>query len=118
MLSKNAFDPIGFKNQLCCLTLAPAFNSAAIYLVLKHPTRVFRPEFCRLRFKHCTWIFIVADTYALVLQGAGGGVASKAGLNDSLMKVGEGLTMAGISWQVVTLAFFAFATADCVVQRY
>lgn len=118
LLSKNPFDVVGFQIQICCLTLAPAFNSAAIYLILKHLVRQFGREYSRIRPKFYTWIFISADFGALVLQGAGGGIASTADGNSSMMKVGDGLMLAGVSWQVATLVLFATAALDFAIRRY
>lgn len=118
LLSRNPFDVIGFQIQICCLTLAPAFNSAAIYLILKHLVRVFGREFSRLRPKYYTWIFISADLGALILQGAGGGIASTADDDQHMMNIGDGLMLAGVSWQVATLVIFAIAGADFTIRRY
>lgn len=118
LLSKNPFDIAGFQIQICCLTLAPAFNSAAIYLILKHLVRQFGREYSRIRPKFYTWIFISADLGALVLQGAGGGIASTADGNQTMMKVGDGLMLAGVSWQVATLVLFATAGLDFAIRRY
>lgn len=118
LMSKNPFDLIGFQIQICCLTLAPAFNSAAIYLILKHLVRTFGRDFSRLRPKYYTWIFISADIGALVLQGAGGGIASTADDDHDMMEVGDGLMLAGVSWQVATLVTFAAAALDFAARRY
>lgn len=118
LMSINPFDVAGFQIQICCLTLAPAFNSAAIYLILKHLVRQFGREYSRIRPKFYTWIFIAADLGALILQGAGGGIASTADGNNSMMKVGDGLMLAGVSWQVATLVLFSIAGFDYAIRRY
>jgi hypothetical protein len=68
LLHQNPFSRIGFQIQICCLILGPAFNSAAIYLVLKHIVLCFGPEFSRIKPKWYTWIFISCDLLSLVLQ--------------------------------------------------
>lgn len=118
LLHNNPFGQVGFEMQICCLTLAPAFNSAAIYLTLKHVALAFGPEWSRLRPKFYTWIFITFDLLALILQGAGGGIAATAGNNESLRNVGDDLMMTGISWQVATLLVFGVMVGDYIVRRW
>lgn len=106
LLHNNPFDVAGFNIQICCLTLAPAFLAAGIYLTLKHIVICFGEEHSYLKPKHYTWIFISCDFFALVLQGAGGGIAATSIDKPSLQKVGNDLMMAGISLQVITLFVF------------
>lgn len=73
IMNDNPFNMVGFQIQICCLTLAPAFNSAAIYLTSKHITLCFGPESSRVPPKWYTWAFITTDILALIFQGAGGG---------------------------------------------
>ncbi|QDS69162.1 hypothetical protein FKW77_010533 [Venturia effusa] len=116
IMNDNPFDISGFQIQICCLTLAPAFNSAAIYLTLKHITLCFGPEASRVPPKWYTWAFIMTDILALVFQGAGGGIAASAD-SDSLRDIGDALMMTGICLQVATLVVFGLLVVDYVVRR-
>ncbi|OAP54313.1 hypothetical protein AYL99_11414 [Fonsecaea erecta] len=118
ILHHNPFDSIGFEIQICCLILGPAFNSAAIYLVLKHITLVFGPEYSKIKPNWYTWIFITGDLISLVLQAIGGGMAATADDNQSQQDTGDDLMMAGIAWQVVTLFFFGGAASWYVFRRW
>lgn len=116
LLHHNPYDSVGFEIQICCLILAPAFNSAAIYLVFKHVAICFGAEWSRFRPKYYTWIFITFDILALILQGAGGGIAATA--NDpNMLNVGDDLMMTGISWQVATLLVFGTMVGDYAFRR-
>jgi hypothetical protein len=117
LLHSNPFNSTGFEIQICCLIIAPAFNSAAIYLTLKHLVKCFGRETSRLRPKYYTWVFIIADFLALCFQGAGGGIAATAGNNSSLRDIGDDLMLTGISWQVLTLLLFGIMTADYALRR-
>ncbi len=117
-LHNNPYDKIGFQIQICCLTLSPAFNSAAMYLMLKHIVRHFGREWSRLRPKHYTWGFITADFLALVLQAAGGGLAATAEGKMSQLELGDHLMMAGICWQVATLVIFGTMVMDFLLRRF
>ncbi|OAP64741.1 hypothetical protein AYL99_00713 [Fonsecaea erecta] len=117
LMHSNPFDSVGFEIQICCLTFAPAFNSAAIYLILKHLVLQLGREWSRIRPKYYTWGFITADFLALTLQAAGGGIAGSAGDDENFRDVGDRLMITGISWQVLTLLIFAVAVADYSIRR-
>ena len=118
ILHNNPYDTIGFQIQICCLTLSPAFNSAAIYLMLKHIVRHFGREWSRLRPKYYTWGFITADFLALVLQAAGGGLAATSDDNMSQLQTGDRLMQTGIAWQVATLLIFGAMVTDFLLRRF
>lgn len=118
MLHQNAFSTPGFQMQICCLILGPAFNSAAIYLTLKHIALTFGPEYSIVKPKWYTWIFITGDLISLVLQAIGGGMAATAGEDRKRQHLGTDIMVAGICWQVVTLFVFAAVTAHYILKRH
>lgn len=118
IMHNNPYNSTGFQIQISCLTFAPAFNSAALYLILKHLVIQLGREWSRIRPKYYTWGFIVADFLALTLQGAGGGIAGSAGNDESFRDVGDNLMITGISWQVLTLLMFGVTTADYMIRRF
>lgn len=105
MLHKNAYSSAGFETQICTLTMAPAFWSAAIYLTLKHEVNVLGPKFSPLKAQWYPYIFVTCDLISLSLQGAGGGLAATATTNQG-SAIGSNVMMAGIVWQVATLLVF------------
>lgn len=117
MMRNNPYNMTGFQVQICCLTLSPAFNSAAIYLILKHVVRCFGREWSRIRPKYYTWGFITADFLALVLQAVGGAMAATAGDDDGKRDIGDRLMISGISWQVLTLLIFGIMINDYSIRR-
>ncbi|KAI9732212.1 MAG: hypothetical protein M1834_004309 [Cirrosporium novae-zelandiae] len=106
LLNNNVFSDVGFEMQICCLTIAPAFMSAALYLTLKHLVIAFGEEYSFIKARLYTWIFISCDLLSLCLQGAGGGIAASAD-TQSASDIGTDIMLTGIIWQVITL--FAFA---------
>ncbi|KAJ4017687.1 hypothetical protein NW752_001596 [Fusarium irregulare] len=110
------FNVIPFQVQVCCLIIGPAFNSAAVYLMLKYIVALFGPEWSLLKPKLYTIIFIGADIVSLVLQAAGGGIAATSRPGDlDVLNLGNDIMMAGIAFQVVTLSVFVIlATTFCV----
>lgn len=117
MLHTNPFNSTAFKLQITLLIIAPAYLSAAIYLTLKHICLCFGERWSRIRPRFYTWIFIIADSVSLALQGAGGGIAASAGQNAKLRAKGDHLAMAGIVWQVFTLSAFGVLVIDFIVRR-
>ncbi|EYB24022.1 hypothetical protein FG05_03045 [Fusarium graminearum] len=110
------FNAIPFQAQVCCLIIGPAFNSAAVYLMLKYIVTLFGSEWSLLKPKLYTIIFIGADIVSLVLQAAGGGIAATTAIgDDDMLNLGNSIMMAGIAFQVATLSVFALlATAFCI----
>ncbi|KAF4984785.1 hypothetical protein FZEAL_76 [Fusarium zealandicum] len=112
------FNHIPFQAQVCCLIIAPAFNSAAIYIMLKHMVELFGAKWSILEPKQYTVIFITADLISLVLQATGGGLAATAALDDEdQINLGNNVMMAGIAFQVVTLSIFAILAILYLVRR-
>lgn len=48
MSANNRWDESGFLMQICCLTIAPAFMAAGIYLCLRRIVSAFGPENSRI----------------------------------------------------------------------
>jgi len=117
ILHSNPYSETGFDMQICCLIIAPAFNSAAIYLVLKHVTLCFGERWSRIKPRLYTYIFITGDLISLVLQAVGGAMAATAHDDRHQQDTGDNLMMAGISFQVVTLFFFGVAALDYLWRR-
>ena len=112
------FDQSPFFAQICCLIIGPAFNSAAIYLMLKHLTALFGPQWSLLKPKQYTMIFITSDVISLILQAAGGGIAATAPPNSrDTLNLGNNIMIAGISFQVVTLSIFLLLALLFLVRR-
>jgi len=118
MMYNDVFDDDAFIIQICCLIIAPAFVSAGIYLTLKHIVIIFGEQWSRLPPVWYTRIFITGDIFSLVLQGAGGGLASTADPGSDLQDIGTNLMIAGVIFQVVILAFFAWFLTEYVVRTY
>ena len=105
------FNP--FLIYIILLTIGPAFLSAAIYLCLARIIVVYGESNARFRPKTYSLIFMFSDFVALVLQGAGGGVAS-TGKDEKTSQMGINLMIAGLAWQVASLTIFTVAAADFV----
>jgi hypothetical protein len=118
-LNKSPFDPTGndFIIYIVCLTIAPAFLSAAIYLCLGRIVVVFGESISRFRPRTYTLIFCSCDFFSLVLQGAGGGIAATATTYTS-QQTGINTMLAGLSFQVVSLFIFATMSLEYAFRLY
>ncbi|PYI02352.1 RTA1 like protein [Aspergillus sclerotiicarbonarius CBS 121057] len=113
LMNHNPWNEGAFKLQIVCLVLAPTFIAAGIYLTLKHVILSLGPQYSRLKPQLFTWIFISCDIGSLILQAAGGGVAAAAGsANQSLLKVGDDIMVAGIAFQVGTMSVCGLLALD------
>lgn len=114
----NPYSDLGFKIQISCLIISPAFVAAGIYLSLKHLVLAFGQKRSKIQARYYTWIFILCDSTSLTLQGIGGGFAGGAGQNQHLRNIGTDLMMAGIIFQVVTLVAFGGLALDYAFRTW
>ncbi|CRG83358.1 Sphingoid long-chain base transporter RSB1 [Talaromyces islandicus] len=111
----NPFKSDPFLMYLVCLTIAPAFLSAAVYLCLSRIVVAYGEQVSRFRARTYTTLFITCDFIALLLQAAGGGIASSADTKH-LSDIGIDIMVAGVSWQVASLALFVALCTDFALR--
>ncbi|KAI1610064.1 putative sphingoid long-chain base transporter RSB1 [Exophiala viscosa] len=102
----------GFLMQIICLTIAPAFLTAGIYLCLSRIVNAFGPEHSRIPAAWYPRIFIPCDIIALILQAAGGAMAAIALSNATSLDTGDNVMIAGLVFQVFTLLVFIGICVD------
>ncbi|KAI9678491.1 MAG: hypothetical protein M1829_002089 [Trizodia sp. TS-e1964] len=111
MMHYNPFTSNPFLIQIVCLTIAPAFITAAIYICLARIIVVYGEKHSRFRPATYTITFICFDFFALLLQAVGGGIANNAKTR-SLRDTGVNIMIAGLSWQVASLVIFIILCLD------
>ncbi|KAH6675037.1 putative sphingoid long-chain base transporter RSB1 [Halenospora varia] len=109
---KNQWVETGFLMQIVCLTIAPAFMAGGIYLCLRRIVYAFGPENSRIKPESYTRIFIPCDVLSLLLQAAGGGLASVASHSNKSPETGDNIMVAGLAFQVFTLLVFMILCLD------
>ncbi len=102
--------------QIVCLTIAPAFLAAGIYLTLSRIVMVFGPENSRIKPLSYPRIFIPCDVVSLLLQAAGGGLASAASHSNKSPNTGDHIMVAGLAFQVLTLFVFIILCTDFALR--
>lgn len=115
----NPWSDAGLETQICCLVISPSFLAAGIYLTIKHMMLYCGPEYSRLKPKWYPRIFIGSDLGSIIIQAIGGGVAAsaKGGNNSTLLSAGDGLIIAGIALQAVTMAICGALVLDYFLRR-
>jgi hypothetical protein len=101
-------------SYLIPLTIGPAFLSGSIYLCLARLIVTYGTQISRLRPRTYTIIFMSNDFVSLLLQAAGGAIAAVA-TTRSFGNEGRYIMIAGLAFQVLSLAVFMVLWADFVV---
>ncbi|KAL0258566.1 phospholipid-translocating ATPase rsb1 [Diplodia seriata] len=105
------FDP--FLEYLICLTIGPAFLSAAIYLCLGRIVVVYGQHVSRIAPRTYAIIFVCCDLLSLILQAAGGALTATADKDQpDLRNTGVNIMIAGLATQVASLAAFILLCAE------
>jgi hypothetical protein len=105
-----------FLIYIICLTVGPAFFSAAVYLCFARIVVVYGEANSRFAPRVYTITFVVFDILSLVLQGAGGGIAAIAERGSKQMYKGIHVMIGGLVWQVVSLMLFMLMSVDFALR--
>ncbi|KAE8421221.1 RTA1 like protein-domain-containing protein [Aspergillus pseudocaelatus] len=117
MMHSNPFDFNAFLLYLICLTIAPAFFTAAIYICLGRIVIVYGEDISRIRPRTYTILFVTCDIIALVLQAAGGAITSIADSDQkSLSDTGVNIMIAGLAFQVASLTLFIVLASEFALR--
>ncbi|RBR23256.1 uncharacterized protein FIESC28_03998 [Fusarium coffeatum] len=115
IIHDNPFDFNGFLMQIICITVAPVFFSAAIYVLLSQVINHVDSSISRFPPQYFYWIFIPSDIISLILQAVGGALSCVASTHKDV-KTGEDISLAGLIFQVVTLICFCALFIDYVIK--
>lgn len=96
---------------LVTLTIAPALMTAAIYLCLARIVHVYGAHLSFFKPRTYTLVFCGCDLISLILQAAGGALASTADTK-SQSDVGKNIMLGGLGFQVFSLILFALCCLD------
>ncbi|TQW00040.1 hypothetical protein V2A60_005451 [Cordyceps javanica] len=113
MLWNNPFSYYGFMIQIICLTTAPVFFTASIYVTLSKTIIYYAPDLSRFRPQLFYWVFIPFDVVCLILQAIGGALSTA--LKDN-KRLGVDISMAGLILQVIVIAMFMGAFSDYMLR--
>ncbi|KAH6670880.1 RTA1 like protein-domain-containing protein [Plectosphaerella plurivora] len=114
ILYDDPFDFNGFIMQIVCITIAPLFFCAAIYVLLSQVVIQVDPSLSRFKPSLFYWIFIPCDIVSLILQATGGALSCLASTQEDV-DIGVKISLAGLVFQVVCITFFCGFFADYLV---
>lgn len=96
---------------MICLVLAPSFLAAGVYVTIKHIILHRGSRASLIRPSWYPWIFISCDIGSIIAQTIGGTIAALAASQRegrqpdmTLMNIGDDLMIAGIAFQICTIA--------------
>ncbi|KAI0094862.1 RTA-like protein [Irpex rosettiformis] len=95
----NLPDQTPFMMQIVCTIIAPTPLLAAIFIIFTRLTQTLGTCYSRLSPRWYSRVFLTCDIIALVIQGAGGGIAAGAKTN-SAASSGGNIMLAGIVFQL------------------
>ncbi|TPX07427.1 uncharacterized protein E0L32_002103 [Thyridium curvatum] len=111
MLHDNPFSFDGFMMQVICITIAPVFYCAAIYVIFAQIINHLDASLSRIKPKLLYIIFIPCDIISLILQAVGGALSVVASTRSGV-ESGEHISLAGLIFQVIALGTFTIIFID------
>ncbi|KAF8579280.1 RTA1 like protein [Ramaria rubella] len=115
--SKNPENANAFLIQISTTIISPVFLTAALYTILGIIIDRVGPQYSRLRPKAYLKIFVSADVFALIVQAAGGGLASTANTL-AAANTGADIMVTGIFLQMVAMLCYTFLAAEFLTRLY
>ncbi|KAL5045006.1 hypothetical protein BDW71DRAFT_95074 [Aspergillus fruticulosus] len=112
----NPFIDRWFTMYMVCLTIAPAFLSAAIYVSLARLLAVYTTRVSRIKQRSYSIIFIACDIVSLLLQAAGGAITTSSA--SSTVQAGIDIMIAGLASQVASLTLYLAICLDLAWRIY
>ncbi|KAJ0351211.1 hypothetical protein COL154_012985 [Colletotrichum chrysophilum] len=103
--------------EIVCITVAPVFFCAAIYVMLSKVIIALDRSISRFNPHLFYYVFIPCDIISLILQATGGALSSIANDKSQVQK-GVNVSLAGLIFQVVTLVVFCILFADYLFAAY
>ena len=92
--------------QSLCLLLAPILFAASVYMILGRIIRVVHGEaYTVIRVNWLTKIFVGGDIFCFMVQGAGGGLLSRAD-DQSSVNLGNNVILGGLILQIMVFVVF------------
>ncbi|KAH7162088.1 RTA1 like protein-domain-containing protein [Dactylonectria estremocensis] len=105
-----------FLAYIVCITIAPAFFSAAIYLCLARIIAVYSEKLSRFSPRTYTITFMISDFCALILQASGG--AMLGGKDTTNKDAGLAVIKTGLAVHLVAIAIFVILAAEYGFRAY
>jgi hypothetical protein len=103
----NPWNMVTLSLNICCLLWGPTFVAAAISICFKNMVHYAGTQYSNLRPSLIPWVFVGTDILSICIQGVGGIIAAvtsgSSNSGSSLSKVGEGLMIGGVCFQIANM---------------
>ncbi|KAF5379569.1 hypothetical protein D9757_009263 [Collybiopsis confluens] len=109
--SQNLSNGNAFLIQIVCTIIAPTPLLAANFIILARMIEKLGHSYSRLGPRLYSRIFLSCDIIALVVQGAGGGIAS-GHVSRSVLNLGSHIMLGGIIFQLGVMICFIFLATE------
>ncbi|XXH05390.1 hypothetical protein Hte_011816 [Hypoxylon texense] len=103
-----------FLIQIVTLIIGPVFYTAALYVLLGMFIAVLGRQYSLISARMYTIIFLSCDVISLVIQAAGGAMASSAASSEGDTQLGTNIMVAGVIFQLAAMTVFALLAVDFV----
>ncbi|KAG8670600.1 hypothetical protein FPOAC2_09972 [Fusarium poae] len=104
--AKNPWNMNAFLIQFITLLLAPTLLAAAISITFKYLVIWYGTQWSMMRPKLYPLVFVGTDIISIFIQVIGGGVmatSTTGKVNETTRKLGEGLVIGGVAFQVINM---------------
>lgn len=111
LVSRRPWSMFGFAVGFLFLLLGPTLMAAAISVTFKHIVVWYGPKWSVIKPSLLPWIFVGTDFLSILIQLIGGAATTSANTgeedNESLRKIGEAVTVGGVSFQIANMVICA-----------
>ncbi|KAF8500001.1 RTA1 like protein, partial [Hysterangium stoloniferum] len=115
--SKNPTNDNAYLMQITTTIISPVFLTAALYTILGLVIDKLGHQYSRLKPKTYLKAFVTADVLALVVQAAGGGLASTANTSTG-SRLGSNIMLAGIFFQMAVMLCYTLLAFEVILRFY
>ncbi|KAF6753971.1 RTA1 like protein-domain-containing protein [Ephemerocybe angulata] len=115
--SFDVFKRMPYIMQTSLTVLAPTPLLAASFIIFAEVIRVLGPAYSRISPRYYAKIFLSCDIIALLVQGAGGGLAASANDSKGAM-LGSNIILGGIVFQLIVICVFCAFSIDYSVRYF
>ncbi|TEB22954.1 RTA1-like protein [Coprinellus micaceus] len=107
-----------FTVQITATVLGPTPFLAAVFIMFGEVIKQLGSAYSRLTPKYYAIIFCSCDVVSLLIQGAGGGIASSAANGNRDPTVGGNIMLAGIIFQLLVIFVFVLCCIEYFVRYF
>jgi len=102
--------------EICCTIIAPSFLAAGLFFSLGNIVNYSGTHYSRFSPRVFSIVFVTCDVVSLVVQAAGGGIASIAFQNGKNASGGSNVMVGGIIFQMFAITLYVITAAEFLTR--